>query len=116
MCKKYISLFIALALAVTMQGQVEVYTKSYWDSEDSLQQAKLDSVCAIRGHVYGDYITVTSVYYAPWVIDLDSVTYRIMWDRNTLEYRCARCSNIVRQPVQARPDTAIVWDIRKKPK
>jgi hypothetical protein len=69
------------------------------------------TICAERGHI--KHITgMTAMYCPPQIIDLPDRTIRITHDRNIATYICQRCGKTIKEPVQAKPDTTIIW-IRK---
>lgn len=66
-------------------------------------------VCAMRGHVSTGLANVTCIYGEPWIVDLPDRTLRISHDPNWITYVCARCGQEVREPIQAVPDTVVIW-------
>jgi hypothetical protein len=67
--------------------------------------------CEQRGHVVGSiwgYSDTTPQYK---VVDLDSVSYLILYTGDTYTYQCARCWESITE--EDKPDTTKVWDIRK---
>ena len=73
------------------------------------QTVEGDSVaCDERGHFIG-LGTVTLTYSPPHYIDLPDRTLIIKHDPNSITGVCLRCNKVVTQPVQAKPDTTIIW-------
>jgi hypothetical protein len=69
----------------------------------------LEAICKERGHVSDGYGSITLINCMPQYIDLPDRTLRITHDRNTITYRCQRCGKGFSEPVQAEPDTVVIW-------
>ena len=67
------------------------------------------SLCKTRGHIKSDVFTVTLMYFHPSFEDLPDRTIIISHDENIATYFCLRCGKAFSEPVQAKPDTIIVW-------
>ena len=76
---------------------------------DDSTQARLDSICAERGHITGGYGVVTLLAPIPRIIDEEDRTIHIYHDPNTYSYTCLRCGRHIYEPVMAHPETTIVW-------
>lgn len=66
-------------------------------------------ICAERGHVWSSVGSVTLLYAPPRLVDLEDRTVRIYQNPNTITYVCERCGKIITDPVQAAPDTVVIW-------
>jgi hypothetical protein len=75
----------------------------------TLLVAQTDKLCEQRGHVRPDVTSVTDMYFPPRYVDLADRTLMITWDQNIVSYTCLRCGEEVREPVQEKPDTTIIW-------
>jgi hypothetical protein len=116
-------MIIILACLVQAQEKTEVKpigvsgTTAYISLE-ALQKAghlgiadadSLEAICKERGHVRSNYCSMTLLANIPQYIDLSDRTLRITHDRNTITYRCQRCGKGFSEPVQAEPDTMVIW-------
>jgi hypothetical protein len=70
------------------------------------------TICAERGHINRGGVRTTLAYCMPKIIDLPDKTIQIYHDTNIRTYICQRCGKTIKEPVQAKPDTTIIW-IRK---
>lgn len=75
---------------------------------DSIKQDSLDKICERRGHMIMAY-GVTSMYWSPYYVDLENKTLLISHNPNYKRGKCRRCKRIITEPVQAEPDTVIIW-------
>jgi hypothetical protein len=66
-------------------------------------------ICKERGHVRSNYCSMTLLANIPQYIDLPDRTLRIYHDRNIRTYTCQRCGKGFSEPVQAEPDTVVIW-------
>jgi hypothetical protein len=114
---------ILLACLVQAQEKTELHpigvsgTKAYISLE-ALQKAahlgiadtdSLEAICKERGHVKSNYCSMTLLANIPQYIDLPDRTLRIYHDRNSRTYTCQRCGKGFSEPVQAEPDTMVIW-------
>jgi len=51
----------------------------------------------------------------PRVVDLPDRTLIISHDPNLQTYTCSRCGKTITEPVQAEPDTVVVWPLESHP-
>jgi hypothetical protein len=86
-----------------LQG-VGVYRIGEGTNTDSLE-----AICKERGHVRSNYCSMTLLANIPRYVDLPDRTLRIKHDSNMVTYRCQRCGKGFSEPVQAEPDTVIIW-------
>lgn len=68
----------------------------------------LNAICKERGHLLLQY-GVTAMYCPPEVIELENRTIMILWDKNHKHGYCNRCGEEIYEPVQAKPDTVVIW-------
>ena len=77
---------------------------------------ELDSVgviCDKRGHILTSYgLTAMHIHY--YHVDLPDCTLVIYKNPNTKMGYCSRCSELVSEPAQTKPDTTVIWR-RKDP-
>ena len=71
-------------------------------NEDSL-------VCVERGHIWSQAISTTLMYCPDRIVDLPDKTIRIGWDNNIVTKICKRCGLTIKVPIQAEPDTVVIW-------
>jgi hypothetical protein len=69
----------------------------------------LNAICKERGHLLLQY-GVTAMYCPPEVIELENKTIMIYFDRNQKHGYCSRCGKEIYEPVQAKPDTVVIWE------
>ncbi len=82
---------------------------------DSLQQAELDSVCAIRGHtVVQVKIEIPEV--SPELVDYPEKTIMYYYENNIAtakSYRCQRCGRWVGTPIMDPPKEKVFWKLEE---
>lgn len=76
-------------------------------SQDDVDSSNV--LCKERGHIKSDYMSVTLMYCPPRFVDLPDRTIIVYYDQNEATYFCLRCGKKISEPVQAKPDTVIVW-------
>jgi hypothetical protein len=69
----------------------------------------LEAICKERGHIRGNTGNITLLANIPRYVDLPDRTIIINHDRNSISYRCQRCGKGFSKPVQAKPDTVVIW-------
>lgn len=65
--------------------------------------------CLERGHALSEAGWVTLAGIIDYTVDLPDRTLRIRYNPNYVSSVCSRCGLEVRQPVQLKPDTTIIW-------
>jgi hypothetical protein len=66
-----------------------------------------DSVCLIRGHVYGRLYSESSTYCPKYVQDFYDKTIEITPNCNETCWKCTRCGRLKFD--KKRPDTVVLW-------
>ena len=107
MLKNIIILIILLLGFLPAIGQE--LSMFYSAQPDSAEQDSLDKICVERGHITDGLISITAMYNPPQYVDLPNKTLVITHDRNTMTGTCQRCGRMISEPVQAIPDTSIIW-------
>jgi hypothetical protein len=111
--KTILTIIILAACLVQAQEKVKPIgvsgTKIYINTEKITPDTTENPICKERGHVKGNVHSVTLMNCVPQIVDLPDRTLRITHDRNTATYRCQRCGKGFSEPVQAEPDTMVIW-------
>jgi hypothetical protein len=94
---------IAVVLIATLAGFLQAQT-------DTLENV----ICKERGHLLTGGYGVTAMWCPPRTIDLEDRTITIYWDQNHKHGYCERCGKEIWEPVQAEPDTVIIWKRESK--
>jgi hypothetical protein len=69
----------------------------------------LEAICKERGHVKSEVYSSTLMHFVPQIVDLPDRTLKITHNPNIRTYTCQRCGKGFSEPVQAEPDTTIIW-------
>jgi len=81
---------------------------SGWVFEDKKQDS-LDAICDERGHIKSGSFVINTFFPFSKFVDLPDKTLKIYQDQNIEVWTCARCGRHFEGPVQATPDTTIIW-------
>jgi hypothetical protein len=119
------TLITILLLACLVQAQEKTEVKpigvsgtTAYISLEALQKAghlgiadadSLEAICKERGHISDGYGMSTLALSIPQYVDLPDRTIKIEHDNNIYSFYCKRCKKLISRPVQAKPDTVIIW-------
>ena len=115
------ALIVVIILISSLLFADEIYSRDWlYNLEevklDSLEQAKLDSVCNIRGHsVIECEVKVPGV--KPLVIDLENMTIMYFYPDDIMTgtiYLCQRCRKFIGYPKINAPRKRVLWKEEKK--
>ena len=111
----YSVLIVVLLLIniLPLRGQTWTYLTEETKIDSSIQDS-LDNICYERGHVLSGIGSITLIGWAPTFVDLPDRTLLIWHDPNSMHGTCMRCQRYKSQPVQANPDTSILWIKKEK--
>jgi hypothetical protein len=102
---------ILLTCLVQAQEKTEIGvsgTRFYINTEKITPDTTENPICKERGHVKIG-MSVTLMHCIPQIVDLPDRTLKIIHDRNIGTYTCQRCGKGFSEPVQAEPDTMVIW-------